>query len=156
MKYTIIVLLLTLTSCATIKRDKSTHNPMFDSYIVKFQKEHKRVTGKTLKVTTPISFGIVRKRYGFDAYCMMSLAHKRNRSIVIDKRRWFELSEAAKEILIYHELGHCELNRMHREDRYDNRRPKSIMSANMMQRRFYERYREEYIKELFTNKGGSK
>ncbi len=45
---------------------------------------------------------------------------KGNHQIEIEKFFWEDLSEFDKEGLIFHELGHCELNRRHRNDKLPN------------------------------------
>lgn len=50
--------------------------------------------------------------------------------IGIDRERWDESSESRKEWLIYHELGHCVLDRGHRNDRFDNGMWKSLMRGD--------------------------
>jgi len=50
--------------------------------------------------------------------------------IGIDRERWDASSERRKEWLIYHELGHCVLDRDHRNDRFDNGMWKSLMRGD--------------------------
>jgi len=45
---------------------------------------------------------------------------------------WLDQSEATREALIFHELGHALLNRPHRDDRFDNGLVKSLMVTGML------------------------
>lgn len=77
--------------------------------------------------------------------------------IKIDEGYWKESSNATREILLFHELGHCELNRDH-EDEFvtliiDNREvfmSKTIMNSYIIDEKKYRENREYYIKELFN------
>lgn len=59
---------------------------------------------------------------GASGYCYLGEHH-----IVIDKAEWTALTDTQKEYLIFHELGHCELNRRHKNDQFDNLLWKSLM-----------------------------
>lgn len=50
--------------------------------------------------------------------------------IGIDRERWDEATETRREWLVYHELGHCVLDRGHRNDRFDNGMWKSLMRGS--------------------------
>jgi hypothetical protein len=87
------------------------------------------------------------------------------RNIVINARCWKNAPDQNKEALAFHELGHCFLNRSHRDDLLPNKAPASIMNTynvgpyepciyaidgdtrcNKTERRSY------YINELFNDK----
>ncbi len=76
--------------------------------------------------------------------------------IVINKSVWQDGFEDYKTRLIFHELGHCELNRSHKNDRFANQVWKSLMRGdplNPAERRIpvpFTGFRKEYyIDELF-------
>jgi hypothetical protein len=51
---------------------------------------------------------------------------------------------------MFHELGHCVLDRPHDDDRAVNtRRPASLMSTYLLSSYWYKSYYEEYMYELF-------
>ena len=50
------------------------------------------------------------------------------RVIEVKRDTFNAMNENMKEELIYHELGHCELNRLHRDTYFNNRCPTSIMN----------------------------
>ena len=66
-----------------------------------------------------------------------------NKTVEINPEVWAFYDRWDREILIYHELGHCLLGQDHRPD--------SIMSQNL-RTTWYAWHREEYKAELFTYK----
>ena len=87
------------------------------------------------------------------------------RNIIINARCWKISSQQNREALVFHELGHCFLNREHRDDLMPSQDPVSIMNTynngpyepcnyaidgdtrcNKTERRSY------YINELFNDK----
>lgn len=78
-----------------------------------------------------------------------------NHHIEIEKFYWEDLTDADKEGLIFHELGHCELNRRHRNDTLPNGEWSSRMRGSPIPEELsavinYSGVRREYyIDELF-------
>lgn len=62
---------------------------------------------------------------GASGYCYLGKHH-----IVIDKSEWTALTDTQKEYLIFHELGHCELDRRHKNNQFDNLLWKSLMRGD--------------------------
>lgn len=50
--------------------------------------------------------------------------------VEIDKVDWFSFSELFRSYLLFHELGHCALDRGHRNDKFDDGSWKSILKGN--------------------------
>lgn len=75
--------------------------------------------------------------------------------IAIDRERWDDSNESRKEWLVYHELGHCVLDRGHRNDQFENGMWKSLMRGDLSSEQSrlplcYTWDREQYfIDELF-------
>ena len=79
------------------------------------------------------------------AVCYMNMER-----VVVDRNLWKEMDETHREVLIFHELGHCVLGRYH-IDYVDGVCPASIMHPLLpVAARCYERNRPYYIQELFT------
>jgi len=72
-------------------------------------------------------------------------------TIIIQEWSWKEATEAAREELMFHELGHCVLHRKHHNDKTDNGFAKSIMNAYLLDSDTYEEFREYYLQELFSS-----
>lgn len=82
-------------------------------------------------------------------------------TISISTQIWATATDDIKELLLFHELGHCILHRIqHRNDFYENGYPVSIMYFSISGFKsydaqvFYENHRGAYINELF-NYGGT-
>ncbi len=80
------------------------------------------------------------------AYCTPG-----NNQIKINNIYWDMMNDVAKEQVLFHELGHCMLQRDHREDTHPDGRKKSIMSARKrwVKNDTYVVHRKEYLDELF-------
>lgn len=123
-----------------------THNtdPDFVEYVHRFEQE----TGREVKV--PIIFSNVSDEYA--GVC--EYYNDGYRLIRISSFHWDRLTEFGKEELIYHELGHCVLNRDHTEDftivsPYRYSIPNSIMYPYLFgDAFFYYLFREHYVQEL--------
>jgi hypothetical protein len=63
-------------------------------------------------------------------------------TIVIDRSDWEYLNDVQREILIFHELGHCDLYLGHDHE-------PSIMQENLINWQYYLNNREELLDELF-------
>jgi len=64
-------------------------------------------------------------------------------TVIIDRKRWDDASKTQRELLIFHELGHCILERDHVDHR-------SIMQPFLMRDVEYKHDKLYYINELFT------
>jgi len=70
--------------------------------------------------------------------------------IVIDNATWNSADQYEREALIFHELGHCAIDRQH-EDAVDNDGiPISLMYPSLIVSAIYAPRRDYYIKELFS------
>lgn len=73
--------------------------------------------------------------------------------INLDPDYWNKVSKVKKEILLFHEYGHCILLQVeHRNGNIEfngNRVPASIMNAYLLDETVYSTYHEYYIQELF-------
>ncbi len=75
--------------------------------------------------------------------------------IMIDKATFDRMDETEREILLFHELGHCVLDRWHRNTRTPYLVPVSIMGSVIMDASYYEFDKGYYLRELFTTKDKS-
>ncbi len=71
--------------------------------------------------------------------------------VTIDLGFWTNAGNQAREFVVFHELGHCELLREHREATHPNGTCQSIMRSGLGTCRdnYNVRTREEYLDELF-------
>lgn len=71
------------------------------------------------------------------------------RFILINKSWWDRANETQREMVIYHELGHCALNREHSTRILASGAPASIMYPSIFDSRYYAKYKAYYMYELF-------
>lgn len=74
--------------------------------------------------------------------------------VLVDQQYWQKASELEKEYLVFHELGHCFLQRSHLDDRDAAGRCISIMQSGQDACRMNYTYatREGYLNELFIER----
>jgi len=74
------------------------------------------------------------------------------RHITIDQSFWNQASHLLKEMVIFHELGHCILGRGHREDAFANGVCRSIMRSGLGEcsDAYIPQNRDYFIEELFS------
>lgn len=71
------------------------------------------------------------------------------REVLIDRSSWFFMDHWQREMLVFHELGHCVLGRKH-DSTLINGWPRSLMypQAAAISSSRYKTYRDFYVKEL--------
>lgn len=76
-----------------------------------------------------------------------------SKDIVIDERNWDRLDELEKEYVVFHELGHCVLNRSHNNMEDSNGLCQSIMQSGegQCQSHYDMTNRNQLLEELFKN-----
>lgn len=82
-------------------------------------------------------------------WCITSRNGKPHR-IMISKIDWLFYSDVQREQLMFHELGHCVLDRDHRDTETPYKIPLSLMNKLMIDPGTYRENRDYYIDELFT------
>lgn len=102
-------------------------------------------------------------RFGTQSGTIAATCSQRDNVIMIDEAKWNEMSEEKKTWLIFHELGHCVLDREHRNDRTNNDDCISIMrgaednfdcSANLYSSKWWDYYLDELFDQgvLFSDR----
>ena len=140
----ILIIYITMIGCGTEEslRDFHETNPVFDGYVQTFSEHYER---EITDDDVVIDFGDTD---GFAGQCDYD-----KRQITINEDYWNAISDYKKEILIYHELGHCVLDlRGHDNEQIEVEGctiPKSIMNESLLMNS-YEENREYYLEELFN------
>jgi hypothetical protein len=147
MKTLPLIIFFLLVGCGPVKQ---TH-PDFIKYINSFETE------LNLKVKTTIVYKSIvlseeeLKKSRSVGTCYR-YANSNKNFIDIEKQYWDAASEAVKEQLIFHELGHCELNLDHTEEKISTpfgSIPKSIMFPYVFgNQMYYQVYKNYYVEEL--------
>lgn len=72
--------------------------------------------------------------------------------VVLDKDFWTRSSSLKKELIVFHELGHCYFGMGHRDEAHEDGRCKSIMRSGMggCMDIYTENYRNDYLNEFFV------
>lgn len=127
----------------------------FEPYFQKFE-EVSTSLGRSTRGDSMIriEFGKVQSNEG--AACEESFIG--GRKVLVDATHWSRLPEDGREVLIFHELGHCLLNRDHANDVIAfadaaggrlGTRPVSLMFASGVSGSLYSAFKEHYQRELF-------
>jgi hypothetical protein len=136
-----------ISACGVVDLSRDVYvEPEFQAYVEDFQMQ----TG--LKNIIPIKFKEIQEEY------VIALCYNYNNTdknyIEVDPEEFNKLSDSEKEETIYHELGHCLLNRSHNESMLDARRygirssiPKTIMYPYVFGTKYLQ-YKGYYVNEL--------
>ncbi len=104
-------------------------DPTFEPFVQEFIAEGAK-RGETIDFSESgliVEFSDVQLP-GANGLCYLGQHH-----IQIDKSRWFSFSEDVRGFLLFHELGHCELDRRHRNDKFGNDAWRSIMRGDPLE-----------------------
>ena len=130
-----ICTLLLLVSCGSNLDHRESDDIVGDGYKDPALSEYLNNFEEDMGIEIPghLSISIVDDLYkisnpNVDAVCWSNSKTKVGEKIEIRRSRWEVLSEASREQLLYHELGHCVLNRDHRNDDSSTWCPSSIMN----------------------------
>ena len=132
-----------LASCAPLQVLRV--DPQLEDYVRRFEKAGGLTVsnvivefGDTGPVPTSGSYTV--------GYCQSGGTPK----VVISKTYFMEVEDAQREELMFHELGHCVLDRGHTSTEYPDGCPTSIMDPYMINEWCYDKWRSEYLEELFS------
>ena len=114
MKWLLILPLLAscgnLPFCGFMEGKKPYHNPPTDAVFVKYIKKFNTEMNMSTNIST--TFGTMKEKYAGVCHSWTN----GHREITINKKHWDNYSDKQREQLIFHELGHCALNREHHND----------------------------------------
>ena len=155
-KTIILVLILSIISCSPIQLHLVNYG-IFNEYVWRFfqyaDNYNRKIDSVDLSITFVEDLKVTSSGQEIVGSCKKFLDD--SRMISIKKPNWNVLTDSNKEILMFHELGHCLLNQQHRNQTIfmDGLTiPKSIMNAYLLGN-YYEGYKQYYLEELFTYKG---
>ena len=146
----IFLLLNSIAACGQVKEKHNADvyvEPEFQYYVELFEAEQETTVEIEMKFNTIEYPAVGRCYYAF--YIEGPKKGERiNLNIEIDPIYWNEASDTEKEVLLFHEMGHCVLNKEHNETVLtDFNMPKSIMYPYVFNNP-YSRYRDYYVNEL--------
>jgi hypothetical protein len=150
----LMLVIFTVVGASTINTKYSKDDHRLLQYYEKFKVDAK-IFGKELPDKNfTIWFGNTKNLYYPTriGYCHF----KEEREIVID-RRWFDrATEEQRELVLYHEFGHCVLNLNHNNECAVVKNNKCVLPASLMNQsvnwRGYFKNRDYFLGELFSSK----
>lgn len=123
----------------------------FDGYVKKFYQEMGNAGLENSRRDIAINFD-ENPDMGAAGICFWS---ENPRRITVNKYYWDTMSDSERKFLIFHELGHCVLNRSHFNSKDAAGRPVSIMHGTEPPYWYFEEYYNSYIEELFQVSPGN-
>jgi hypothetical protein len=72
-----------------------------------------------------------------------------NWDVTINKNYWDSIGYASRELLLFHELGHCLHHFPHRNGKLNDGMPASVMYPSMFSSDYYYSFIDYYMEELF-------
>ncbi len=134
-------------------RQFSSTDEAFASYIEEFEQLGKTNSGDVSFTIgdIPVNFGNIENE-NYQGVCYTYTDG--TREVIIRQTWWDSHTDDYRRSLIYHELGHCRLDREHLDDTYevDGEIMKvSMMNSVIVRPRDYNRFSDHYHKELFNN-----
>ncbi len=97
----------------------------------------------------PVNFGDTNEKVGV---CL--IYSNDQREVLVNLDWWNGQSSRRRELLIFHELGHCALGREHQDNKVEKSNfSSSIMNSVLMSERDYRMFLAPYHFELFTRDG---
>jgi hypothetical protein len=139
-----VILLLLLTGCAKQAPNVVNIEAKYQPYTAAFQARAQMV-GSTAKVDNLIVQSVDTLGPSIVAQCIQG---GDNPTIQVSQFFWNRLPVTYREEVIFHEMGHCVLNRGHRPDQ-NNSLSLSIMDPYIFGGSAYESNYTQYMHELF-------
>lgn len=152
MRITVLFLFIGMCALGCGAGDEDKGDPLFDEFILSFRSEGfergRLINAESLDVI--IYFGELDSA-SKKAECRRFSSNRNE--IVIDRSYWGQVDRLEREYIIFHEFGHCILNRDHLDDRDGNEECVSIMQSgqNLCIKIYTLENRARLLDELFLN-----
>lgn len=150
MKHLILIFLALSCGYDPLKKPKKKRviieTPELDFYVDRFE----RFSDKNISIEAT---GLIIEFADLEGLTagICTLQGDKEPHVKIDRDYWATASDAAKENLVFHELGHCILHRGHLDD-YVDKKPVSLMNAYLIPY-YYEKDKKYYRSELYSITG---
>lgn len=155
--YTPLICLL----CSCNKREAASLQPTIYEgvtpelwyFFLKFEVEAKK-RGQVIDLRILNIKGKIEKIHATGIVGLCSHSATRDKEVIIDENFWNRSSDYEREAIIFHELGHCALERGHEDATLDNGMCKSLMRSGFSPcLTFYRKGSQQdyYLDELFSN-----
>lgn len=142
------VLILVFSGCGRAVRNTGA----FEAQVQRFEAD-------AAQFGNPVSINNIQIKFGnlSDSTLGLCTLGLDSPIITIDEKKWTNLNETQKELVFYHELGHCVLKKAHNDARLNNpggRLMESIMNSHPLDLVDYVQFRSDYLTQLFDPSSG--
>lgn len=147
MRYLLVLILL--LSCSTVDKDPFFYNvhPILRHHVVKFDRIYKKLCNQRIPLNVTIKLEPIPEYPVAGGMTDMV-----NNYIIINKQRYARKDHWLREEVVFHELGHLILRRMHTDEAVDFEEcPRSMMYFMGAFGTCYQRHYKMYINELFED-----
>jgi hypothetical protein len=141
----VLILGLSVVTSACGREPKIEIGPEFQPYVTRFQEKGEEVGKPVQIVDLIVKFGQTDPKQ--DGVCETS--DHTSPTILVNERAWNDMDDLGRESLMFHELGHCVLNRSHVLIKSSDGAPSSLMYPVAISLKTYLDNHEYYIRELF-------
>lgn len=133
-------------------RQFNSSNPVFANIVTQFEQAGRQYSGNPNYTVgdVPVNFGDTENE-SFEGVCFSY--PDGTTEVIIRESWWNSASQALKESLLFHELGHCALGRDHTNETIDVNGVSwkaSMMNSVIVNSGQYNSHRAGYLSELFT------
>ena len=146
----LIIVILSLVGTVACGRAPEKDLGEFAPYVSSFEQ-------KSQEVGAPIQVTDLKMRFGDlqaaqeDGVC--EIKEGETPTITIDQTAWSVMDETTREAVVFHELGHCVLKRVHDNTLDKVGMPVSLMYPTQMDSSIYSLNQVQYNRELFQKRG---
>lgn len=145
----LLLVVFTVASCFNESSETTVHpelEPFFETF-----KEAAEARGIEFDNDAEGISGIIRRISGSTIIGQCARSNDSTKIITIDRSFWDAFNDFEKELVVYHELGHCFLNRPHCDVINTDETCFSIMhsSEDLCENNYNSVTREEFLDELF-------
>lgn len=135
------IFLMLFISCASLNQNRYATES-----IRKLVVQYEELKGS--KINSNITFSIEP----LESDTALAVCNTAFKSIKISDRFYFSSTDEELMLVVFHELGHCDLGRKHSNVLFYDKCAKSLMhwNARYSDRTCWVRYKEHYLKELFN------
>lgn len=155
-RWSITVLLLLIAACqeeeSIVETPVSDIAPELVPYFERFESESLSRDRQVL-LSDFVLVGMITEIEGENVVGKCSYSTNTPRTVRIDADFWEGANDLEREYVVFHELGHCLLNRDHLDTQYPNGTCVSIMQSGTgtCKANYSSRTRSLYLDELFQN-----
>jgi len=139
-------LFLLLAACGRVPTREEAQE--FSPYVQRFAK-YSQQRGRAVSADISVVYGNLKGSH----LGMCDEGFLRSSHVEINREAWRTASEATREMMLFHELGHCLLGRSHSDGVAKLKSatiPSSVMATHGVSGLIYQKFQDYYLNELFN------